>query len=81
MDQSSGHQPSQFESEIEIRPISPKDMDAVCEVIGLAFTDNPSTLANVGGDRAKARRTMQEAVRVAKFGRPRPSMRCRKDYA
>jgi ribosomal protein S18 acetylase RimI-like enzyme len=45
-------------------------LDAVCEVIGLAFADNPSTLANVGGDRAKARRTMRKAVRVAKFGRP-----------
>jgi ribosomal protein S18 acetylase RimI-like enzyme len=44
-------------------------MAAVCGVIGLAFTDNPSTLANVHGDRAKARRVMQDAVRVAKFGR------------
>ena len=71
MDQSSGqHRTSEFAAEIEIRPISPQDMDAVCEVIGLAFTDNPSTLANVRGDRAKARRTMQDAVRVAKFGRP-----------
>jgi ribosomal protein S18 acetylase RimI-like enzyme len=46
------------------------DMTAVCEVIGLAFADNPSTLANVRGDRTKARRVMQDAVRVAKFGRP-----------
>lgn len=45
-------------------------MTAVCEVIGLAFADNPSTLANVRGDRAKARCMMQDAVRVAKFGRP-----------
>ncbi|MGD0595884.1 MAG: GNAT family N-acetyltransferase [Acidimicrobiales bacterium] len=45
------------------------DMTAVCEVIGLAFADNPSTLANVRGDRTKARRVMQDAVRVAKFGR------------
>jgi ribosomal protein S18 acetylase RimI-like enzyme len=54
---------------IEIRRMTAADMDSVCEVIGLAFADNPSTLANVHGDRAKARRLMQEAVRVAKFGR------------
>jgi len=44
-------------------------MAAVCEVIGLAFADNPSTLANVRGDRTRARHIMQDAVRVAKFGR------------
>lgn len=54
---------------IEIRRMTAADMDSVCEVIGLAFADNPSTLANVHGDRARARRLMQEAVRVAKFGR------------
>ena len=54
---------------IEIRRMTAADMDSVCEVIGLAFADNPSTLANVRGDRARARRLMQEAVRVAKFGR------------
>ncbi len=46
------------------------EMDAVCQVIGLAFADNPSTLANVGNDRVRARLVMQSAVRVAKFGRP-----------
>lgn len=55
--------------DIEIRRMAPTDMVAVCEVIGLAFADNPSTLANVHGDRARARRVMQDAVRVAKFGR------------
>ena len=55
--------------DIEIRRMNPADLVAVCEVIGLAFADNPSTLANVHGDRAKARRVMQDAVRVAKFGR------------
>ncbi len=45
------------------------DMVVVCEVIGLAFADNPSTLANVHGDRVKARRVMRDAARVAKFGR------------
>jgi hypothetical protein len=43
---------------IEIRRMTAADMDSVCEVIGLAFADNPSTLANVHGDRARARRMM-----------------------
>jgi ribosomal protein S18 acetylase RimI-like enzyme len=55
--------------DIEIRRVAAADMVAVCDVIGLAFADNPSTLANVNGDRVKARRVMQDAVRVAKFGR------------
>jgi ribosomal protein S18 acetylase RimI-like enzyme len=54
---------------IEIRRMESADMGAVCDVIGLAFADNPSTLANVKGDQTKARRVMQDAVRVAKFGR------------
>jgi len=45
-------------------------MSAVCEVIGAAFADNPSTLANVGGDTARAEQVMRNAVRIAKFGRP-----------
>jgi ribosomal protein S18 acetylase RimI-like enzyme len=52
-----------------IRRMTPADMNAVCKVIGLAFADNPSTLANVRGDRTRARRVMQDAARVAKFGR------------
>jgi ribosomal protein S18 acetylase RimI-like enzyme len=55
---------------VEIRAMTIKDMDAVCEVIGLAFAENPSTLANVRGDRERARQTMRDAVRIAKFGRP-----------
>ena len=55
--------------DIEIRRMTAADMVAVCDVIGLAFADNPSTLANLHGDKAKARRVMQDAVRVAKFGR------------
>jgi ribosomal protein S18 acetylase RimI-like enzyme len=38
-------------------------------VLGLAFADNPSTLANVHGDRATARRTTERAVRIVKLGR------------
>ena len=56
--------------DIVIRRMTRAEMTAVCEVIGLAFVDNPSTLANVRGDRTRARRVMQDAVRVAKFGRP-----------
>jgi ribosomal protein S18 acetylase RimI-like enzyme len=56
-------------NEPQIRSMSPGELETVCEVIGLAFADNPSTLANVRGDRAKARQVMREAVRVAKFGR------------
>ena len=47
----------------------PEDMEAVCEVIGQAFADNPNTLAMVRGDRAKAQRMMRGTVRLAKFGR------------
>ncbi len=56
--------------DIVIRRMTLADMDTVCEIIGWAFADNPSTLANVRGDRTRARRVMQDAVRVAKFGRP-----------
>ena len=55
--------------DLEIRPPHAIELDAVCEVIGLAFADNPSTLANVRGDRVKAMRAMRGAARLAKFGR------------
>jgi len=45
------------------------DMDAACELIGLAFADNPNALGVAGGNRAKARRMTQAAVRIAKLGR------------
>ena len=54
---------------MQIRRMSPGDMDAACEVLGLAFQDNPNTLAVLRGDRSKARRMMQAAARVAKLGR------------
>jgi ribosomal protein S18 acetylase RimI-like enzyme len=53
----------------KIRRVSPGDMDAICEVIGQAFANNPNTLAMVRGDRAKAERVMRGTVRIAKFGR------------
>ena len=65
------HPPQKTEvSDIKIRPMTAEDMEVVCEVIGLAFADNPSMLANVRGDRERARQTMRDAVRIAKFGRP-----------
>jgi len=54
---------------IKIRRMSAGEMDGACEVIGLAFADNPNTLAVVRGDQVKAKRVMQTAVRVAKLGR------------
>lgn len=54
---------------MEIRKMLARDIDDACEVIGLAFADNPNTLAVVRGDRPKARRMMQIAVRAAKLGR------------
>jgi ribosomal protein S18 acetylase RimI-like enzyme len=55
--------------QIKIRPMSAGDMDAACEVIGLAFADNPNTLAVTRGDRAKAQRIIRAGARVAKLGR------------
>jgi ribosomal protein S18 acetylase RimI-like enzyme len=55
---------------VDIRPMAADDIEPVCEVIGLAFTENPSALANVRGDRARSRQTMSDAARIAKFGRP-----------
>ncbi len=54
---------------IEIRWMSHSDMDAACEVIGLAFADNPNTLVIAQGDRVKAEQMMRIAVRIAKLGR------------
>jgi ribosomal protein S18 acetylase RimI-like enzyme len=53
----------------KVRRVSAGDMDAVCEVIGQAFADNPNALAMVRGDRAKVHRMMRGTARVAKFGR------------
>jgi len=55
---------------LTIRPMLKDDLDQVCEIVGLAFVDNPSTLA-VAGDRASALRIMRAGVRIAKFERPR----------
>src|SRR5262245_36036577 len=54
---------------MEIRRMLPSEIDAPCEVIGLAFADNPNTLAVVKGDRSKPERLMRAAVRAAKVGR------------
>jgi ribosomal protein S18 acetylase RimI-like enzyme len=52
---------------IRVRPLCAGELDVACQVIGLAFADNPSTLATVRGDRAKARQTMQRAMHVVKL--------------
>ena len=49
--------------------MSASDMDAVCDVIGQAFADDPNALAMVRGDRVRAQRMMKGSVRIAKFGR------------
>jgi ribosomal protein S18 acetylase RimI-like enzyme len=54
---------------VQIRRMSLEDMDSACEVLGMAFADNPNTLAVTGGDRSKARRMIQTVVRTAKLGR------------
>jgi len=54
---------------ITVRRMSASDMDAACQVIGLAFADNPNSLVVAAGDRVKARRMTQTAVRAAKLGR------------
>ncbi len=45
------------------------DRDAVCAVLGLAFADNPNTLAMAGGDPDKARRITEAGIRVVKLDR------------
>ena len=42
--------------DIQIRRMNSAHMAGVCDTIGLGFADNPSTLANVHGDRAKGPR-------------------------
>jgi ribosomal protein S18 acetylase RimI-like enzyme len=56
-------------NEFTIRPMRVADTSEVCEIIGLAFADNPSTLA-VARDRRSALRIMRAGVRIAKFDRP-----------
>src|SRR5215472_15702052 len=55
--------------QVDIRQMSRGDMDAACKVLGLAFADNPNTLAVTRGDRTKAQRVIQAGVRVAELGR------------
>jgi GNAT superfamily N-acetyltransferase len=51
-----------------VRPLAPDETEAACQVIGLAFADNPSSLAVVRGDRSRAIRTMERSVRAVKLG-------------
>lgn len=51
-----------------IRRIAASEIGDACELLGLAFADNPSTLMNVRGDRAKAQEMMRRAVCAFKLG-------------
>jgi GNAT superfamily N-acetyltransferase len=51
-----------------VRPLGPDEIAGACAVLGVAFADNPSTLANVRGDRARAIRMMERTVRAVKLG-------------
>lgn len=51
-------------SKVTVRPASLGEKDGICRLIGLAFVDDPSTLAIVRGDRRKASRMMEYAARV-----------------
>jgi hypothetical protein len=58
---------------IEVQRMSAGELDAAGEVIGLAFADNPNTLAVMRGDRVKPRRAMQtvspsRALRLSSAG-------------
>jgi ribosomal protein S18 acetylase RimI-like enzyme len=55
---------------VVVRRLTTPEIARACEVVGLAFADNPSTLANTGGDHRRAERTMRRVVRVAKLARP-----------
>jgi GNAT superfamily N-acetyltransferase len=53
-----------------IRPLAADERDAACAVMGAAFADNPSTLANVDGDARRAQRTIEAVTRVVKLANP-----------
>ncbi|OCF89193.1 hypothetical protein AW168_16235 [Nocardia brasiliensis] len=53
----------------EIRPMQRTDLAAACDVLGLAFADNPNALAVTRGDRARAARLMRAGARLGKLGR------------
>ena len=46
-----------------VRPMPPGDTEAICDVIGRAFADNPNTLATARGDRARAQRAIRGIAR------------------
>jgi GNAT superfamily N-acetyltransferase len=51
-----------------VRPLGPDEIAGAAAVLGVAFADNPSTLANVRGDRSRAIRMMERTVRAVKLG-------------
>jgi ribosomal protein S18 acetylase RimI-like enzyme len=59
---------------IDVRPLRPDELDRACAVIGMAFADNPSTLATTEGDRGLAERSMRRVVRAVKLTMPYSSV-------
>lgn len=55
-------------SDVTVRPLAADEFDVASRIVGLAFADNPSNLATVGGDREKAIRAMEQGTRVIKLG-------------
>jgi ribosomal protein S18 acetylase RimI-like enzyme len=55
---------------VVIRHAATRELDDACAVLGLAFMENPSTLANVGGDRVRAQRLIRSTARAVKLATP-----------
>ncbi len=55
-------------SDVTVRPLAAGEAELAGRIVGLAFADNPSNLATVGGDREKAIRAMEHGTRVIKLG-------------
>lgn len=55
--------------EIVVRRMTESDREAVATLLGLAFADQPNTLAVVRGDRKRASRIAADGIRIAKIER------------
>ncbi|MDX2295509.1 MULTISPECIES: GNAT family N-acetyltransferase [Streptomyces] len=54
-------------SDVTVRPLAAGEFELAGRIVGLAFADNPSNLATVGGDREKAIRAMEQGTRIIKL--------------
>jgi ribosomal protein S18 acetylase RimI-like enzyme len=50
--------------------MSPGEVEAASQLVGLAFADNPNALAVTRGNRGQAQRMIEAGASVAKLGRP-----------